>query len=626
MKIQKISKKSISVLLATGAGITLGLLSFGGMFVFVPSIAIAALSGGLAFFYEGQIYGSNILDAIDKVWKSDYLRLDIAGRFLKKERNIYDENKKKLDGDPEKKEYPQFIEEYYALEDRVSETHDRATKKKLRKELKARLRYFSDYLFEKEYLSKTEESAYRAQLKKWLKETHGDEQKNIQSKWRRYYIISQFLKVFAVLSGGFMFFGTAYLLSQAFIDIPLLSAIPFEIWPSIIFPLAALAGVAYVFLVFNAMTDIMYKDTIQNLITTLTKLKDKRNWTAKNIGKAIVSFFLLALSIALTICTAGTWWTIGKDLYGLVDTVWVGLFIAFTTIASFSFNTENILETLHILFEETLRNPFKELQATVNKAWNNESKWSFFNPFRFILTLTLVPCLILLFIGHLISIGVTGDRMPGVPEIVSSIFGFISELFEDAHYFFDMHEHDCGHDHSHNIPTLVIELAFMPLFLLAAAWDYGFSRDRNWKESVAKFVPPVFLPSAWISPQCTHGGSHAPVAEPVANNAPSLDWKKEHALHKISAFKHTHLSSTWTKIQHKLFDKSSELCEAKKQTLNGIEDKVNKAQNNNDFETALKLEEPAKEALSARRTPSFFQDPAPTATITFIENLAAGMG
>ncbi len=46
--------------------------------------------------------------------------------------------------------------------------------------------------------------------------------------------------------------------------------------------------------------------------------------------------------------------------------------------------------------------------------------------------------LLLLFLGHLISIGLTADRMPGVPAIVSALSGIISEGLEDFHYFFNL--------------------------------------------------------------------------------------------------------------------------------------------------------------------------------------------
>jgi hypothetical protein len=93
-----------------------------------------------------------------------------------------------------------------------------------------------------------------------------------------------------------------------------------------------------------------------------------------------------------------------------------------------------------------------------------------------------MPLRILMFLGHLVSIGVTGDRMPGVPAILSALLGIVSEGFEDAHYFFDLDyffdlggddHHHHGHEHS-DLPNQVLSLLFSPIFALAASWHYWF--------------------------------------------------------------------------------------------------------------------------------------------------------
>src|SRR5262249_20815004 len=136
------------------------------------------------------------------------------------------------------------------------------------------------------------------------------------------------------------------------------------------------------------------------------------------------------------------------------------------------------------------------------------------NPFRIILKLTYTPLRLLLFFGHLISIGVSADRLPGIPEIVSAILGIISEGFEDLHYFIGdffhtKHKHhgtkdlikerfaENGHNHDEDIPTRVLRFLFTPLFYLAALWDHGASHFVDKEREPLSFIK--LLPEAELS-------------------------------------------------------------------------------------------------------------------------------
>ncbi len=91
---------------------------------------------------------------------------------------------------------------------------------------------------------------------------------------------------------------------------------------------------------------------------------------------------------------------------------------------------------------------------------------------------------LLFFIGHLLSIAVTADRMPGVSQRTSAWVAFICELFEDGHYFFGHnadHSHSFrdllrervsggGHNHATDIPTVILNVCFYPLRKLAQGW------------------------------------------------------------------------------------------------------------------------------------------------------------
>lgn len=132
---------------------------------------------------------------------------------------------------------------------------------------------------------------------------------------------------------------------------------------------------------------------------------------------------------------------------------------------------------------------------TEHKFRPSKENWlQFFNPARFFLLITYVPLRIVLFLGHLVSISATADRVPGIPEIITMLIGFVAEFFEDLHYFADFeHEHKSnvagivgerlkeggGHDHSNDLPTRILrDYLFAPFFMAAAAWHSYFS-DRK---------------------------------------------------------------------------------------------------------------------------------------------------
>ncbi len=113
---------------------------------------------------------------------------------------------------------------------------------------------------------------------------------------------------------------------------------------------------------------------------------------------------------------------------------------AITGVASLAFVFENTAESLESI-ETGWQQPATIPQKKEDKPW-----LSYLNPFNLILQLTYQPLRYLLFLGHLVSIGVTTDRLPGLSKPGSAAIGFISEGIEDYHYFFGSHNHDHGDD------------------------------------------------------------------------------------------------------------------------------------------------------------------------------------
>ena len=391
-------------------------------------------------------------------------------------------------------------------------------------------KWFALQLFAKDEDKKNEQSAYAQQLRLWLAD---HQQNDWQVKLRNRQIIFQTVKVFSVLAGIFMGVGTTYLVVEAFSVIPVIATIPFAFWPILIVPMAIIAGAAYGMLTFNAVTDLINNDT---LTKWYNKLRDDlaEGLTVRNVFLTITAVLLAALALALTICTAGTWWTIATKARPLFE--WMSNIPSFvmgvinpiiTGISAFIFNIQNTAESLDLVDEATQveGNIFEKIRDFFVEGYNHlratENWFQILNPFRFLIKLTITPLRIIFFLGHLLSIAVTADRMPGVPEILSAIIAIISEGFEDAHYFLghnhadEDHNHhhgvetlleehlDNAHGHNHNldIPSLILTWLATPLYFLAAAWDYLFSQLNEADSTVTD-------PDAHSEPH-SHSHSHS---------------------------------------------------------------------------------------------------------------------
>lgn len=503
MTTKKILYRASVLTLMGGASLILGLLSFGGMFVLWPILPLAIGALGLSIAYEGEIYLQNIKLALNKLFfKPNFFQNKMAKDFLLEHfpKNTDDED------------CPQFFRDYKLqiqlleqFKQKPLTKEGRRKKKLVEKELKKMEEWFASRLFSHQL--ETEITAYDSAIRKWfLDNEHTISCIEKHTLHQKYY---HWTKAFSVLSGLFMMLGTSYLLVETFQVIPLLAGLSFSLLPFFIVPMAVIAGTAYMFLIYNAVTEMIHNDTLRNWYDKIRN-SFSHGLSGQSVTLAIAAIVLLSLAVALTLCTAGTWWTVVKHTRPLFS--WMSKFPSFimgvihpliTGISSLIFNLQNTSESLKLI-EETLKHAsgfFTRLGLGIIESLGHlikrENWFQVFNPFRIILKLTITPLRILFFFGHLISIGVTADRMPGVSEILSALLGIISEGFEDLHYFVGHNEHDhhgekkefndlltdrlsSKHSHSHSvdIPTRLLKLIFTPLYYLSACWDCVFSK-RN---------------------------------------------------------------------------------------------------------------------------------------------------
>jgi len=504
-------KRYLILALSAGASLILGLLAFGGMYALWPALIPAASGFTLSVVYEFEIYSQNLTRAFEKLFSRNYFEKQLPKYYLHHYFQTQSQGAERL----------AFFEEY-------------------EKALRAKDTELLDYLealFD-EQINNTED-AYRASAYRYNQHTEAlhaflraegvHDQYKKSSERRKIYIPA--LQFFALLTTLSMSLGTSYLLVEFFSLVPWLAAIP-AVLPVIIVPLSILGGVAYGLLTFNAVTNLMANNTVVNWARKIRNNFYKDGLTLANITMAATATLLFALALTLTICTAGTWWTIAQQvrpLFGWMRRI-PTFFMAVVNpvimwFSSLAFNVENTSGTLHELFPEHDKNdpvdkspsPWENIKTacsnTAQHMWEKENIGQWLNPFRPMLYLVL-SLRYVLFAGHLLSIGATADRIPKLSQYVSSCLGGLSEGFEDWDYFFGEHRHpqtlhallhdrlgeSQGHNHDQDLPTKLVNLCAIPFYYASAHWHAYFStfnRDEathmtyetSWEKLHEAFIP-----------------------------------------------------------------------------------------------------------------------------------------
>lgn len=559
VNLKKIPYNFALVLLTLGASLILGFLSFSGMYALLPVLPFAIAAFGLSVAYEGEIYLQNIKGALKKLFKNNYLENSLAKEYL-------------LTHFPEhtnEEDCPQFFRDYKAqlklltkFNHKELNAESKKRKKQIEKTLSDMEKWFARELFSAQNETNSEKSEYAKKLQLWLAEHHQEEWKQRLEKRGFYYNIT---KGFSIFAGIFMGLGSTYLIVEAFAVIPFFAAIPFAFWPILILPMAAIAGAAYAMLTFNSITDMINNDTVAKWYK---RIRDdlSEGITLRSVFMASTAILLVGLALALTVCTAGTWWTIATNARPLFD--WMKNIPSFvmgiinpiiTGLSAISFNIQNSAESLEMIDEATRSetNIFQSMYDGVVNGFKHLTKtenWlQILNPFRLILKLTVTPLRILLFLGHLLSIALTSDRMPGVPQIVAMLIAIISEGFEDAHYFIGQghseeehshegHEHrtnqelieehlneDGGHSHNMDIPTWLLLTVASPVYALAALWDSAASQLNSANDQ--EKPQPLSFTQAWNKQRGILEEQDV-VLDPAAKH-PSAEWQVEHTVARI---------------------------------------------------------------------------------------------
>lgn len=467
-KIKKIFHYSSSTLLILGMVLVTGFLSFSGMLLLNSSIFFAISCFFLAGIIEGEVYAQNIKSSLFKIFTTTYWTDAIIEQTLEE---LIAANKDQL---------PPFLQEYRALQNYIQHLehhHDHSTKnKKLLKDaqrhLKWKRRYFRDFILNKASgpFDKQLEAAFAKLLVKEQVDDIESLRSNIHQKINQKIWLSRAAWILNIAAGiscalvGIEVAQSSMAVLISYFGITISGAA----LSASIFGLAILGALGYTLIIHNTITDIIKNDSVRQWAHKSREFF-KRKQQGK-ISETLARYYLrvilgsigisivIGLGVFATIATAGTWWYAAKagarfiswltNIASGLRTVAVSL-MAITTLL---FSLVNSLQTV----EELLKVSFHKIKVSFQKLINKyidtpaENLIQRLNPFRFIILTVILPFKYLIFIAHLFSMGVTGDRLNKVPPLVTSVLSAGGEFLEDSHYFFHIDDTTDHHHHNHN--------------------------------------------------------------------------------------------------------------------------------------------------------------------------------
>lgn len=499
------TKTAIAWLLTGGAALTLGLLSFGGIYVFSPVLGLAISAFVLATVYEAEIYKQNILSAFKK-FNYRYLKRHMATKALLEKALAQQINENTLIANDSAflSDYIKQLKRVAAFEKHHLHKDDKKRKKEELKRLRHMEKWYADLLHNSKGRATDSYTDYEKSAINLLSE---NEKTALFNKTTRHLWYYRGALAFSVVAGVFWGLGTIYLLAGV---LPLIAPLGPAGITVIMIAGAVLAGSAYIFLTYNAITDMINNETVKKIVNRVRNEFRQGNWK-KLILYTVATTLVVGLTVTLTVFTAGTWWTVATNsgpiltwlksnaniVYGVVKAIpsaimfWV--LPAVMGLAALFFNVENASESLESIikfskkFKKFFSKLFDKLSKRISLLAATENLAQRLNPIRFLIVLTVVPICSLLFICHLISIAVTADRFPGIPALVTAFVGFLSEFLEDLHYFLphshhthnvkkltkDRFEGEAGHSHDDDIPSLLVKIVIgITLKPFAVLWDY----------------------------------------------------------------------------------------------------------------------------------------------------------
>lgn len=480
----------VATFLTMGTVLSVGFLSFSGLWIIYPYVIPAILAFFLSGVIEGKVFGTSIFKGLARLKlltssAEKHLLFSELNKLLgrKNEDWLTDGCEFLKDYWGQRKHYKKLKNDFTAKEEEITDA-----KKKL-EELK-------DYFYE-QLKKPNDASDTNSYISLEFKNASINELKSARrSVWflRFFWIISVSV---GVVSG----FVTAFAVQEA-ITVGLALSLSATAVSAIVWPVALFAAIGATFLLYYAITDIVKNDAIEQAFSkTLELFKRKISNDIKEplgaylfrlLALSIVALGIISLTVFATAASGGTCWIVMQKGINLLapklpvvvaycaSTILIPINFATDLIYGFSTTLQTIdnSKNIFIAIFEGIKHPIKaiktfcsRIETKLDKVKQNESWGQFFNPFRILAKLIISPLQSLVFIGHLISIGLTTDRFMNVPPPLVAGVCAASEGLQDLSFLTaeEDHNHDHaedGHDHG-NLLQLPLQALLSPLLIIA---------------------------------------------------------------------------------------------------------------------------------------------------------------
>ncbi|MCP3680364.1 MAG: hypothetical protein GY782_08990 [Gammaproteobacteria bacterium] len=347
-------KRAVSAILRwglTGFSIIIqAAMSFVGMLAlltgrYIPGrMIVAGFSSLFAVMIESIVLHQNISSGLDYLFAIDRLRHKLARDLIIKHHKQY------LKEASTSKKKKRFLEKYakeYRELSKLLICHDHSKKERINS-LKQSL-----YKRECQLIAYLEEKAYKFT---YDLSYFSDETSYYTKQLRRKSWLLRFFHLVNLLSSAGAFFSFVAIIKATFVFIGIAATIS----SGGIFAIAALATISCFLISYNTIVKVIEDDLCQKFLCDVTK-RFRTAWEKRECAKLIGLFFgavvFIALIVALTLITFGTWWSSGWSGFSLVvgasSLVAKGITMALVCCYTFTtvlFNVKNIGETLALLF------------------------------------------------------------------------------------------------------------------------------------------------------------------------------------------------------------------------------------------------------------------------------------
>lgn len=261
--------------------------------------------------------------------------------------------------------------------------------------------------------------------------------------------------------------------------------------------IAILSSIGYTLMMYKSVADMVQNDTLHHWYEEIGKFFHKdstENYLTYLARTSLATLGVLtvsALATFATIATAGTWWYAAKNgalLISGISEAAASIIRTITVIAmwipNFIFNVAQALESVRQVANSSIDDALYKLDKHYLQPLENKNLAQWVNPFYWIGKTADILINGVVFIGHLISVGLTSDGLRGIPPLITTAAGTIIEFLTDWHFIFgseDNHKHHHHHHHHQHssIPQLFAAVVLSPITFLAKLWEWSFASPTN---------------------------------------------------------------------------------------------------------------------------------------------------